>query len=492
MNIASASSADSYFRRELGLLVAQPSCCWNPFLPILIIPEGYNALVTRCGAELPGNNGSAHKAGWMCVSPFTSVSHLVTKSHCVFNAPVKGCKTLDNVQVNINVAVIFKIVNGANGAGVRYFVHEVTPGGLEQQLKDSLAQELRALARSMKHTEVYACRTGTTAAEVVAVDDALEAGKAAASGDAGDVVEATPQTEEQRIQSKGIDVTEAMKVKVNATLDDCVEIVDISITDVELPHQIAKQMTDRTMVRSKQMYEVMEQKFEMQKIRLENETQQAQLDNTEKEEKQRTIGAKEVQALKDELKEKRTRHAREEADFMEKSAAEVNRTHAETRERATDLELEKARVLELLKLTAQEEAAVANAEADADVQKRRAETLSAVAKNKGEAETKVAAAEERANVHLAKKRELDLAEKHLDVYAALAANPDAVISDSKDGDHTRLLVSDSVLSSHLGSASASNSEHDLVARLNVLRVASNSLGMRSEWSAPARDAMDRG
>jgi hypothetical protein len=39
---------------------------------------------------------------------------------------------------------------------VRKFVHDVTPAGLEQQLKDALAQELRTLARSMVHTQVYA------------------------------------------------------------------------------------------------------------------------------------------------------------------------------------------------------------------------------------------------------------------------------------------------------------------------------------------------
>jgi len=30
--------------------------------------------------------------------------------------------------------------------------------GLEQQLKDALAEEIRALARSLKHTAVFACR----------------------------------------------------------------------------------------------------------------------------------------------------------------------------------------------------------------------------------------------------------------------------------------------------------------------------------------------
>ena len=39
---------------------------------------------------------------------------------------------------------------------MRTFVHEVTPAGLEQQLKDAMAEEIRTLARSMKHTQVRA------------------------------------------------------------------------------------------------------------------------------------------------------------------------------------------------------------------------------------------------------------------------------------------------------------------------------------------------
>jgi hypothetical protein len=48
---------------------------------------------------------------------------------------------------------------------VRSFVHTVTPPGLENQLKDALAEEIRRLARSLRHTEVYACRTGGVTAQ---------------------------------------------------------------------------------------------------------------------------------------------------------------------------------------------------------------------------------------------------------------------------------------------------------------------------------------
>ena len=71
VTILSPVSADAYFRTDLGLLVAQPSgMCWNPFLPFIIIPEGYNALVTRCGAEIPDGDGKIvlHRDYWDAAS----------------------------------------------------------------------------------------------------------------------------------------------------------------------------------------------------------------------------------------------------------------------------------------------------------------------------------------------------------------------------------------------------------------------------------------
>ena len=34
-------------------------------------------------------------------SPFVQVSNLITKQYVVFDAPVKGCKTSDNVTVQV-------------------------------------------------------------------------------------------------------------------------------------------------------------------------------------------------------------------------------------------------------------------------------------------------------------------------------------------------------------------------------------------------------
>ncbi len=43
---------------------------------------------------------------------------------------------------------------------VRRFVHELKPRGLEQQLQDAQDEAVRALARSLMHTEIYGIRSG--------------------------------------------------------------------------------------------------------------------------------------------------------------------------------------------------------------------------------------------------------------------------------------------------------------------------------------------
>merc|ERR1712100_1012513 len=188
----------------------------------------------------------------------------------------------------------------------------------------------------------------------------------------------------------------------------------------------------------------MEQKFAMLEIKCENEVE-LKLQNDEKESKQKAVGAKEVQDLKEDLAIKRAKHRRQLAEFNEHTTSECHKIEADTKEQANSLALEKARVLDTLRLSAQEEAALAEAQAEAEVQRFRAKT---------EAATTVAQAEKNANAALKKKRELDIDEKRLDVYQALASNKQVVVTDATDAESARLLVSDAVLQQHGGQQSS--------------------------------------
>ena len=87
-----------------------------------------------------------------------------------------------------------------------------------------------------------------------------------------------------------------MKTRLNKQFQpQGVEIADVMIQDVVLPDDIAMQMSNKTLVRSKQEYEVMEQQFQMQSITLSNKLDQAKLDLDEKGEKLKVEGSRDLQ-----------------------------------------------------------------------------------------------------------------------------------------------------------------------------------------------------
>jgi regulator of protease activity HflC (stomatin/prohibitin superfamily) len=256
-----------------------------------LLAQGFYALVTSAGAEIQTPSGSpVWKPGYIPAGPFTRVSHLVTKSYNVFNIPVKGCKLSCNTSVTIDCSMVFRIMGdeskGEDPELVRTFVHQVTPAGLQQLLTDAMAEEIRTLARSLHHTEVYAARSGSRAAKAqraaqserdeVGGSRGKDAAAQKAEGDrkmqgiemgerkTGEVhlppiasAEIREPTEDEIILQKGSDVTLEMADRLNAEFNkQGVEIHDIIIQDITLPNNIMQQMKNRTMVRSKQEYEV--------------------------------------------------------------------------------------------------------------------------------------------------------------------------------------------------------------------------------------------
>ena len=156
-HIGSSVTASKASGEHPGTLVGVPS---RGLVPYITIPEGFYALVTTNGAEVTHSNGSkVWESGLYFCAPWTAISHLVTKGHVLFDTPCKGCKTKDNVTVQIDVNTTFRIMGdallGEDPNLVCKFVHEVTPRGLQQQLRDAIDEAVRMLARSMKHQEVW-------------------------------------------------------------------------------------------------------------------------------------------------------------------------------------------------------------------------------------------------------------------------------------------------------------------------------------------------
>jgi regulator of protease activity HflC (stomatin/prohibitin superfamily) len=400
------------------------------------------------------------------IRPFTRISHLVSKSYCVFDIPVKGCKTSDNVTVTIDCSVVFRIMGdekkGENPELVRTFVHQVTPNGLEDQLKDAMAEEIRTLARSLKHTWVFTCRRGAppvnaepagsgggggggaaAAAEAKVVNEKGDKGDGGAdTGDGVEMVGAARELYDDELEDYlGEDVTRNMEARLNAQFEpQGVQIHDIMIQNIKLPEDIMEQMSSKTMVRSKQDYEVMEQTFEMQSIRLKNEKAKLKLDHKEAQDLAKVEGGRNIQAARDQLQERKTERNKYLEDFKEHTDVEVSKVRAGMVEETTRLEFEYLQVKQTLKLQSEEEAARVVAETEAQIAELEAESKLKIAALQGEAKTTLAAAELSANQYLAKSREFELREKQLGVYQALASNKDVVLSHTDTPDFNMLLL----------------------------------------------------
>jgi regulator of protease activity HflC (stomatin/prohibitin superfamily) len=513
-HIGHSQQAAQAFGNEPGLLVGIPERGWAPYL---IIPEGFYALVTSSGAELMTESGShVWPAGFVAAGPFTRISHLVSKAFCVFDCPVKGCKTADNVTVSIDCSVVFRIMGDASKGEdpelVRTFVHQVTPGGLEQQLRDAMAEEIRTLARSLSHDDVFTCRSAHPASVATLAVPAggggggrLGGGEDAATGagleltakgklEAPSVTSALHQIPEAPLlraitgqEAKdlvGAEVTAEMQRRLNRTfMPQGVAIHDIMITDVSLPKEIFDQMANKTLVRSKQEYEVMEQTFEMLSIKQKNEKGKLTLANTELQHIAETEGQRDVQAARSALNERKADREKAFNDFVQGTVTAEAKIHAAAAEETTKLDFQKTQVLQTSKLTANETAAQIAADTAAQIRELSAEAQLKVATLEGEAKKALAQAEFDANKFVAKSREYSLRAKQLDVYRALAENREVVLSSSADKDFNMLLLADNVLA-HKGE-NGEKGHAGLVAELNMLRLASTAYGLRSDTYIPA-------
>ena len=171
---SSVSEANCLFSSRKGLLVLQPNrTCSIGFS--FSIPSGCYALVTRHGADLDYlDENNVQTSTWPAglhfpYPPWISVSYLVTKQSTILDLPVKACKTKDNVTVNFDTALTFRVMGdttlGEDSHLVRKFVYELKPEGLEQQLRDAQEEAIRALARTLNHTDVYGMKSGSTERE---------------------------------------------------------------------------------------------------------------------------------------------------------------------------------------------------------------------------------------------------------------------------------------------------------------------------------------
>jgi len=130
-------------------LKSQSLCCGCP-LCWAHVPSGFGAIVSRCGADVPGNEpDGTWSPGFHCFMPWYSVNRLVSRQLIIFDTPVKDCKTRDNITVNIDVLIVLEIVKADA------FVYGLGPEKLDSLLRASQEEVLRQVAFEIAVENIY-------------------------------------------------------------------------------------------------------------------------------------------------------------------------------------------------------------------------------------------------------------------------------------------------------------------------------------------------
>lgn len=206
--------------------------------------------------------------------PWLKVSHLVTKQSMLFDNEIKGCKTKDDVTVIIDISLVLRVMGddpserpGDDPQNVYKFVHEVTPIGLQAQLKDAQAEAVRTLARSVDHNEVLGLRNFRHS-ELEGINEKVFSSEAMHQGDCEQTGQEPKDLEGNHDCNESLDagasITDAMKIRLNKQFNQQgIEILDVIIKDIRLPEFIQSQMSRKTVVISQNAMQRIQQKHDM-------------------------------------------------------------------------------------------------------------------------------------------------------------------------------------------------------------------------------------
>ena len=452
--ISEPGDAVELFGVSKGVIVCAPG---RPLRPWFTVPDGCYALVTRFGKDEDYAEGQPiWPAGFHFGPPWLKVEFLVTKQSVVFNMPVKGCKTADNVTVQINLAVVFRIMaddaKGENPENARTFVYRVTPRGLEQQLMDACEEATRSVARSLQHLEVYGLRT----------DRSGKAGKVVkGAGDAdAPPEELDPETDSAlrnvagpsdadaaaKAMAKGGDVSENFRRVLNDQFkQQGIEITDVIITDVQLPQTIVQQMTNKTMVLADNSAQKMNQEYEMLTLKQGEEVETLKQRKKEEREKEKQAGDQAVNEVQVQLDKMKAETKVMLNQIKQESKVRVQNITADGNLKVTQLNQEKDQKLTQLRSEAQAEAERIKAETELFESTKLSEANLTRAQNEGSAAELMAKAEGVAAPYVEARKQFETRKKQMKVWEGLAQNKQLVVSGETNEELNTLMLCDAIM-----------------------------------------------
>jgi len=453
-DVPSVSAAMAEFGENSGLLICRPGR--SSFTSWFSVPEGAYAIVSKHGADIPfpETGKMIWPTGFHWGYPWQKVQYLITKQSVVFNMEVKQCFTADNVPIDTDVTIIFRIMGdealGENPELVTRFLYNLKPDGLESQLVNAMEEAMRALARSIEHTEAFAVRScgpeNLGPMTNIAVD----------TEEHNKIFVGQHDEHEQKIVERGRkkarNVTEGMIKALNKQFNSQgVEILDVNITNINLPHQIVQQMSNKTFVISANALQHMNQIYEMQALKFRSELLRLEESYLQTQESETQKGKKELNTFQVQLNELKASAKKQLELFHGDVQVSIQNINAESKLECTRLQQEKARVLADFSQRANAESKRIIAETSLYTETKLAESMFEVSKNEASANQRLAEAEGVMAPLLNSRKLFETQLKELEIYEALGNNNQLILSATDDQELNTIMLCDSILGSNTNS-----------------------------------------
>jgi len=453
-DISSAGDANTLFGQDKGLLVCRPGRFLRPYFSV---PDGCYALVTKFGKDEDYVDGKKPiwPPGLHWGAPWLKVSNLVTKQSVVFNMPVKGCKTQDNVTVQINLSIVFRIMGdeklGEDPYLVRNFVYKVTARGLEQQLVDACEEATRSVARTLQHHEVYGLRTDKSGKtlKVLKGQGGSEAPPEELEGEEElrtHKFMTDDSSTAQQAAAKGRDVADDMRRNLNDQFSpQGVQITDVIITDVQLPDQIVMQMAEKTNVISQNAAQKMNQEYEMLTLKQTEESETLKQRKKEEREKEKQAGDMKVNEVQVQLDKMKAETKVMLAKIQQESNVRVQSIVADGTLEVTKLDQNKISKLSETNANAVSYSEQLKAQTDLYVRTKLSEASLTAARNRAQSTELLAKAEGVAAPYVEARKQFETRQKQIEVWSALASNEQLVVSGESDAELNTIMLCDAIM-----------------------------------------------
>jgi regulator of protease activity HflC (stomatin/prohibitin superfamily) len=129
-------------------------------IPLVLVPAHRSGLSLMmqvptgvfCLAQKFGQDMGEIEPGLHILPSWWRIAYVVSKQACSYDAPVRECPTQDDVRVNIDVVIVFQIVDASK------FIYKLGCKNFDEYLSGTVDEAIRILVRQQDHKTVYELR----------------------------------------------------------------------------------------------------------------------------------------------------------------------------------------------------------------------------------------------------------------------------------------------------------------------------------------------